>query len=177
MRALLFAGLFCIGTTLASAADLSIDFTQNPTAFNFSAWDTSSSTTSTFSGTFSAAVAETGSDNVAIVDENTGELLDEITLSFTSDGNDGVPAEETFSGSVIADIDSGTAPVGYIVEDATGSPVDFTADLIAAGPFPSDVALQETEDSPSNAPEPASFVLVGLGLVGVSLARRKTKAA
>jgi hypothetical protein len=176
MKTLLFAGLFCVGT-LASASNLSIDFTQNPTAFNFSGWDTSTSTTSTFSGTFFAAAAETGSDNVAVVDENTGELLEEIMLNFTSDDNDGLPAEETFSGSVIAGIDSGFAPLDYIVEDATGLPVDFTADLIDNGPFPTDVALQETEDSPSDAPEPASFVLVGLGLVGVSLARRRAKSA
>jgi hypothetical protein len=104
-------------------------------------------------------------------------LLDTLALTFTSNGNDGLEAEETFGGSVVAGIDAGTAPVGDIVELARGSPVDFTLDLVAAGPFPSNITIQETENSPSStaAPEPASFALLGLGVVGMIVSRRYVK--
>lgn len=174
MKIFTIGALLCCAT-LASAANLSIDFTQSPTAFNNDAfWDSFSSTATTFTGTFGSNSGATNSDNIAIVDENTGELLDTLMLNFSSN-NDGGFAEETFSGSVVAGIDSGTAPAGFLSLPATGSSVDFTADL---SNLPANITLQEIENSPSTTsptPEPASLALFGLGLAGMFVARRYVK--
>lgn len=170
MKTLIIAGLLGFGS-LANAANLFIDFTQTPTAFNNDAnWDTFGATATSFSGTFASSVAETGTDVIAIVDQNTNLLLDTLTLNFSSGGNDGLLAEETFSGSVV--VGGGPIPLGSIQELATGSAVDFTADLEGAGPFPSNITIQELQNSAS-APEPASVAMLGIGLAGLFAARRR----
>ncbi len=165
MRVFLLVGLLGLGT-LASAANLSIDFAQTPT-FTVDSVNslTFSSTPPTFTGTFISNSTATGSDNVAIVDPTTGELLDTIAFTFSGVGN-----METFNASVVAGIDAGTAPAGYISENATGSSVDITSALFAAGAFPQNITLQETAN-PLASPEPASLALIGLGLAGLSLRR------
>ncbi|MGH9378327.1 MAG: PEP-CTERM sorting domain-containing protein [Terriglobia bacterium] len=173
---LVISCLLCFGT-LASAANMFVDFTQTPTAFNFDAnWATQSSTATTFTGSFLSTTSENGSDLVAIVNENNpSELLDTLSLNFTTDTSDGQSGNETFSGSVMTGINGGSAiPAGAIVELATGSSVGFTPALFAAGAFPSNITLQEQANSPTNAtPEPGSLVLFGTALIGLSLVTRR----
>ena len=67
-----------------------VDFTQNPTAFDIeSNWDLFNPFGTGFIGEFLPSNAHDRHRYVAIVDENTGELLDTLDLSFTSGGNDG----------------------------------------------------------------------------------------
>jgi hypothetical protein len=172
MRGIFLAGFLCFGS-LASAASLSVDFTQNPTAFNIDLhWDSFTFATASFSGTFLSNNATTGTDTVAIVDENTGELLDTFDMTFDSHGHDGTQSEETFGGTLVTGIDSGTAPAGDIPVDATGAPIDITG-LIPD--LPANITLFVTENSPSATPEPASLTLIGLGLTGVSLLRYRAR--
>jgi hypothetical protein len=172
VKILLIAGLLGLGT-LANAANLFIDFTQTPTAFNQDAnWDTFSATATSFTGTFGSIVANTGTETIAIIDQNTSMLLDTLTLTFSSGGFDGQPAEETFSGSVV--VGGGPIPVGAIQELATGSSVDFTVDLANAGPFPSNITIEELQNS-SAVPEPGSVALLGIGLACAFAGRRFIK--
>lgn len=170
--------LLCFGT-LANAANMFVDFTKTPTAFNFDAnWDTSSSTATTFTGTFLANSTATGSDLVAIVNMNDPtELLDTLSLTFSTSASGGATGEETFGGSVMTGINGGSPiPAGAIVEDATGSSVDITAALSGHGPFPSNITLQVQAESPTPTPEPASLVLFGtamLAIAGIWAAKRR----
>ena len=171
---LLVSGLLCFGM-FANAANMFVDFTQTPTAFNFDAnWDTHSSTATTFTGSFLANSSENGSDLVAIVNQNNhNELLDTLSLMFSTNTSNGASGEETFAGSVVTGINGGSAvPAGAIVELATGSSVDITSALTSAGHFPSNITLQEKANSPA-VPEPGSLVLVGTALIGLFLVTRR----
>jgi hypothetical protein len=174
IKSLLLAGLV-LSATFANAANLSIDFTQTPTAFtaDLPNWNSFTSDTTTFFGIFVSGFTASGSDNIAVVDPNTGLLLDTILLSFFDTGcGGGCLGAEKFGGSVVQGIDSGTAPNGYIVVNATGSPVDITSQLS----LPGSVTIQVTENA-SSTPEPASLALFGLGGIVLLGARRLNRTA
>lgn len=167
-NALLLAGLLCIGT-VAHAANLSVDFTQNPTAFNADAnWEFGfSSTATTFTGQYIVDnLGTTGTSNIAIVDQYTGEVLNELLLNYSWDGS----FVETFSGSVVTGLNLPTVPPGFISVLATGTPVELSS---ALANFPGFLTLQVTANSsPAPVPEPATFELFGLGIAGLMFGRR-----
>ncbi|MGH9449076.1 MAG: PEP-CTERM sorting domain-containing protein, partial [Terriglobia bacterium] len=165
---LVISCLLCFGA-LASAANMAVDFTTNPTTFNFdSFWDTQSSTATSFTGTFLSDATATGSDVFAIVNQNEPtELLDTLTLNFS--GGSGGAGEETFGGSVVTGINgSSSIPTGAIVVDATGSYVN-----LGATNYPANITLQEKANSPAVTPEPGSLVLFGTALIGLGLVSRR----
>jgi hypothetical protein len=158
--------MLCLGTA-AGAANLSINLTgATPTYTTDANWITPPAETQTeasFTGTYGANATSTGSNTVFVVGP-TGDELYTLAISYSGPGG---PGTETFSVTATKDPGNVVAPGSSIKADATGSSVDFTAEIPG---LPSNITIQETANVPI--PEPASFTLIGLGLVALGAARR-----
>ena len=169
MKHIAIAGLLlCLGAS-AHAANLLINLTsQVPTYTTDGTWIAPSAGTyavTNFDGAFGANPTANGSNTVDIVDVNTGDVLYSLAIAY----NNAEGSQESFYVTPTKENDTARPAAGAIVEDATGSAVDFTTALTGR---PGGITVQEIANSPAATPEPASSVLIGLGLAAIFLSRR-----